>query len=1037
MMEICTVLLSILVIIIVYFYYEYNKVKYFEKHGIPHNKPWPLLGDMGVPLLTRRSVFQYIRDVYNLNSDAQYVGLYQFSRRIILIRNPELIKSITIKNFDHFVNHLAIVDPKTEPLFANNLISLHDDKWREVRNLLTPAFTSSKMKGMFKLMTNIGENFVDYLVEDSKNKPLEINSKDAFCRYTNDVIATCAFGISINSMKDKDNEFYTLGRKASIFEGFSAILKMMFILNFPTLTKLFNVRLIDSKVDRFFQTVVEDTIRTRDEKGITRPDMIQLMMETRANKTRPPLSIQEMTSQAFTFFFGGFETSSSLMTFVVHEIAANEDIQTKLQKEIDEMFKKTNGDVTYEAVNGLVYLDAVINEALRCYPITGVFDRVCTKSFELPPTLPGKKPLRLEPGDYLWFPVYPIQRDPMYFDDPDKFYPDRFVEDPQGTLHSPAYMPFGLGNYIFNNYFKNRILLLIVLKFFSGPRMCIGNRFALLQTKVLLVYLVAKCQLKPGKKMIMPLEFSNSMMMNAKGGFCILVIIIVYFYYEYSKVKYFEKHGIPHNKPWPLLGNMGASFLHKKSMFQYLQDLYNLNKDAQYVGFYDFSYPTVFIRNPELIKSIAIKNFDHFVNHRAVIDPKTEPLFGNNLISLHDDRWREVRNLLTPAFTSSKMKGMFKLMSNIGENFVDYLVEDSKNKPLEINSKDAFCRYTNDVIATCAFGISINSMKDKDNEFYTLGRKATKFEGLAVIKILFIQNFPTLTKLFNVRLIDREVDKFFKKIVEDTIRTRDEKGITRPDMIQLMMETRGNKTGTTLSIQEMTSQAFIFFFGGFESSSSLMSFVVHEIAANPEVQKKLQNEIDEMFKKTNGDVTYEAVNGLVYLDAVINEALRCYPIAGVLDRVCTKSFELPPTLPGKKPLRLEPGDCIWFPIYPIQRDPMYFDDPDKFNPDRFVEDPQGTLHSPAYMPFGLGNYIFNNYFKNRILLLIVLKFFLGPRMCIGNRFALLETKVLLVYLVAKCQLKPGKKMIMPLELGNSMMMTAKGGFWLEIQPRKK
>lgn len=136
-----------------------------------------------------------------------------------------------------------------------------------------------------------------------------------------------------------------------------------------------------------------------------------------------------------------------------------------------------------------------------------------------------------------------------------------------------------------------------------------------------------------------------------------------------------------------------------------------------------------------------------------------------------------------------------------------------------------------------------------------------------------------------------------------------------------------------------------------------MSFVAHEIAASPDVQKKLQNEIDEMFKQTNGDVTYEAVNDLIYLDAVINEALRYYPVAGVLDRVCTKSFELPPTLPGKKPLRLKPGDYVWFPAYPIQRDPMYFKNPDEFNPDRFIEDPKGTLNSPAYMPFGLGNYI--------------------------------------------------------------------------------
>ncbi|XP_044015561.1 cytochrome P450 9e2-like [Aphidius gifuensis] len=493
-----------------------------------------------------------------------------------------------------------------------------------------------------------------------------------------------------------------------------------------------------------------------------------------------------------------------------------------------------------------------------------------------------------------------------------------------------------------------------------------------------------------------------------------LVFIIVYIYFQSGKVKYFEKHEIPHIKPWPLLGNMGASLFRRISVFHYIQNVYNINKDAKYVGFYDFGSPTVLIRDPELIKSIAIKNFDHFVNHRSFVNPEVEPLFGNNLFSLHDDRWREIRNLLTPAFTSSKMKGMFKLMSNCAENFVDYLVKDSKEKPLEIFSKDAFCRYTNDVIATCAFGISINSMKDKTNDFYVLGRKATNFEGLMSVKFFFVRSFPNFSRLFNIRIIDSRADGFFKKIVEDTVRTRDEKGITRPDMIQLMMETRANKTGPTLSIGDMTSQAFIFFFGGFDTTSSLMSFVVHQIAANPEIQAKLQNEIDEMLERTNGDVTYEAVNRLAYLDAVINETLRYYPIAGFLDRVCSKSFELPPTLPGAKPHRLEPGDFIWFPVFAIQRDPIYFDEPDKFYPDRFIEDPKGTLNSPAYMPFGL-----------------------GPRMCIGNRFALLETKVLLVHLVAKCQLKPGKKMILPLEISkSSLAMAAKGGFYLEIQPRK-
>lgn len=221
-----------------------------------------------------------------------------------------------------------------------------------------------------------------------------------------------------------------------------------------------------------------------------------------------------------------------------------------------------------------------------------------------------------------------------------------------------------------------------------------------------------------------------------------------------------------------------------------------------------------------------------------------------------------------------------------------------------------------------------------------------------------------------------------------------------------------------------------------------MCFVIHEIAANPDIQLKLQNEIDDIFDKCNGDVTYEAVNGLEYLDAVINETLRYYPIAGFLDRMCTKSFELPPTLPGEKPLVLKRGDFIWFPVYPLQRDEKYFNDPDKFYPERFIEDPKGTLNSPAYMVyFIIIILIFTCCFVVLIVVNLIFNhqpFGVGPRMCIGNRFALLETKVLIVHLIAKCKLKPAKKMIMPLQLSKkSIVMTAEGGFWLDVEARNK
>jgi cytochrome P450 family 9 len=266
-----------------------------------------------------------------------------------------------------------------------------------------------------------------------------------------------------------------------------------------------------------------------------------------------------------------------------------------------------------------------------------------------------------------------------------------------------------------------------------------------------------------------------------------------------------------------------------------------------------------------------------------------------------------------------------------------------------------------------------------------------------------------------LKIIRQKIANFFHNLVEETIKTRDEKGIVRPDMLQLMMENRGKEGKTELTIEDMVAQAFIFFFGGFDSTSTLMCFAAHEIAVNRDVQEKLQNEIDQILEETNGQVSYEAVNSMEYLDAVINEALRMYPVGVALDRLCVEDFELPPTLPGSKPFTIKKGQSIWIPVYGLHHDPKYFEEPEKFDPERFLgERKNQTLHCGAYLPFGL-----------------------GPRMCIGNRFALLETKILLFHLLARCDLKPSEKTKIPLKIAkDAFNMKAEGGFWLHVIPRK-
>lgn len=152
--------------------------------------------------------------------------------------------------------------------------------------------------------------------------------------------------------------------------------------------------------------------------------------------------------------------------------------------------------------------------------------------------------------------------------------------------------------------------------------------------------------------------------MEFSTGLLTLITLLITIYYFSSRLtrNVFTKKGIPHIRSIPILGHMAPVFFRRISMAELLQRHYNAHSKAKYFGLYEFTSPIICIRDPQLVQSIAVKHFDHFVDHRVIIDEKLDPLFGNVLFSLRGDKWRDVRKILSPAFTSSKMKLMFDLV---------------------------------------------------------------------------------------------------------------------------------------------------------------------------------------------------------------------------------------------------------------------------------------------------------------------------------------------------------------------------------------
>ncbi|KAF2897584.1 hypothetical protein ILUMI_08592 [Ignelater luminosus] len=490
---------------------------------------------------------------------------------------------------------------------------------------------------------------------------------------------------------------------------------------------------------------------------------------------------------------------------------------------------------------------------------------------------------------------------------------------------------------------------------------------------------------------------------------------------------------------------MGPTVFRRKPYFELFQDFYEAFPNKRYNGIHQFLKPVLVVRDLELIKQITVKDFDHFTDHKQLITKDADPLMGRSLSALNGQSWRDMRATLSPFFTSGKIKNMFILLSECAEQFTEHFQKQgSRSTVIKAEMKDVFTRFANDAIASVAFGLQIDSLKERNNRFYLMGKDATTFAGFGILQFLLVSLNPVLMKLFNMTVLSKRVSTFFRHIVKESIQQREDEGLIRPDMIHLLMQARKGQLkyedehennedeGTAmfdkcpnpnekvekrnsleLSLDDITAQALIFLFGGIETSATLTCFIAYELALHFDVQKRLQNEIDETLKECNGKITYDTLLRMKYLDMVVSETLRKWPPGVRLDRLCVKDYIIKPKYPDEKPLLIQKNQIVLIPFVGIHRDPKYFPNPDKFDPERFSECNKDKIKPISYMPFGL-----------------------GPRSCIASRFALMENKLLIFHLLSRFSFVPVEETLIPVKLGvGTFSLMPDKGFWLGLQPR--
>ncbi|KAL4706402.1 hypothetical protein ACJJTC_004172 [Scirpophaga incertulas] len=476
--------------------------------------------------------------------------------------------------------------------------------------------------------------------------------------------------------------------------------------------------------------------------------------------------------------------------------------------------------------------------------------------------------------------------------------------------------------------------------------------------------------------------------------FLLLVTVLLsslYIYYR-SKFSYWSKRNIKHDTPIPLFGNHFRNSCSMISLTQLSSELYKKYPNEKVIGYYRWSTPSLFIKDLDIARRILSMDFGYFYRRGLGRDPSVEPLLLN-LFSVDGDRWKLLRQRLTPAFTTAKLKKMFPLVVECAEK-LQTAGEQIVAQGGEYDVRELMARFTTEFIGACGFGISMDTISNERSLFRDLGKMMFSRSLGEIIRFSLWEAFPSLRK--KVRVSGHEVEDTIKGIVKSICEQRNHKPSGRNDFIDLLLdlETKGkivgesiersNDDGTPVPVEMemdlpcMAAQVFVFFAAGFETSSSATSFTLHKLAYNPDVQRKVHADIDKVMLKYNNKLCYDAVSEMAYLDMAFKEAMRMFPSLGVLNRVCAKTYEIPDLN-----IKIDPGVNIVIPIEAIQNDEKYFDSPEQFRPERFRPEATHERHRYSYLPFGE-----------------------GPRACIGARLGQMQSLAGLAALLHRFRVEP-------------------------------
>jgi cytochrome P450 len=399
--------------------------------------------------------------------------------------------------------------------------------------------------------------------------------------------------------------------------------------------------------------------------------------------------------------------------------------------------------------------------------------------------------------------------------------------------------------------------------------------------------------------------------------------------------------------------------------------------------------PIVLLAHPREVERVLVSdsaNFTKSDDYRALAT-----VLGNGLLTSEGESWRHQRGLIQPAFHRENILNYVAVMTRAAERMLE-----SWPVGVERNIHADFMRVTLDIVARCLFGAEVSGAAERVGKAMEIVTDRFITDASAALLLPF--DIPEILTPRKHRAI-RELNNIINSIIRERRASKE----LRSDLLAALLSVR-DAEGKPMREEQLRDEVMTLFLAGHETTAIALSWTCFLLAKHPQAEAKLHAELQTVL--VGRSPVIEDLPRLRYTEMVLKEAMRLYPAVWGLGRKSISECEL-------GGYRIPPGTNIFMFQWLTQRDPRFFAEPERFDPERWREDPvrSGKIPRFAYFPFGG-----------------------GPRVCVGAAFAMIEATLLLAMVQQKFHLDlvPGH----PVEPVGTVTLRPKYGIRVAANRRK-